>query len=425
TGLTASAAPRNVYLDGLDASSAPQGGEDEVVLDIDLAQAMAPAATVVVYMGSDPDDVLAAMADDPAQPGQFSSSWFWGALSVNAGTALAQCAVQGQAFFEASGDQGAFVDGWSVFPYSQGSNDYIPLDKSITEQPDVTVVGGTRLTTAGAGGAYLSETTWYKDVVGTVEDVGSGGGVSTGEPLPLFQLGLAVPGDGASTLRRNLPDVSAAADDILTYLTLPTATQRSYGNAGTSAAAPLWAGFMALVNEQAGLQHQPPVGWANAALYATAESVSYTACFHDVADLSQDPPYRAGPGYDLCTGWGSPHGMALVRALVAPNASGVAAAGALGVGGGRLLTYPNPFHPGQGHWLHLSFPKSTAAALFSVFDAGYRRVAELPLDVGQAATGGALFNGHDDSGRDLPPGVYYAVFKADGAPLRCAFTVLP
>jgi subtilase family serine protease len=425
TGLTASAAPLNVYLDGLDGTSQPGDGEDEVVLDIDLAQAMAPAATVVAYMGWDPDDVLAAMADDPSVPRQLSSSWYWGALSANASASLAQCAVQGQTFFQASGDQGAYVDGQSIFPYTQGGTDFVPLASSIMDQPDLTVVGGTRLTMSGNGAAYVSETTWYKDVVGGAYDVGSGGGISPGLPLPLFQLGLANAANSASALRRNLPDVSAVADDILTYLTLPGDGQIPIGNAGTSAAAPLWAGFMALVNQQAGLSNQGPAGWINAAVYLTAGSPAYTACFHDIADLSVDGPYQAVAGYDLCTGWGSPKGLALANALLAPQASGYAAAHAAGVGGGRLLTYPNPYHPGGGRWLKLSFPPSTVPAVFSVFDLGYRRVAELQMDAGQAATGAALYNGCDDSGRGLPPGTYYAVFRADGAPLRCTFTVLP
>jgi subtilase family serine protease len=424
TGLTASASPRNVYLDGQDAATPPGAGADEVVLDIDLAQAMAPQATVVVYMGLNPDDVLAAIADDPAQPSQLSSSWFWQAISQNSATALAQCAVQGQTFFQASGDQGAYVGGMSIFPFSPGGTDYVNVASSIMDQADTTVVGGTRLSMT-AGAAYVSETTWYRDLIGSPDNVGGGGGISPGLPLPLFQLGVANSANEASTQLRNLPDVSAVADDIVIDYTPPGGSRQAIGIAGTSAAAPLWAGFMALVNQQAALRNQSPVGWANAALYLVAGSPAYPACFHDIADNSMDGPYRAVAGYDLCTGWGSPKGMALINALLAPEASGYADSGEAGVGGGRLLTYPNPYHSGRAGWLKLSFPKASTASTFSVFDAGFRRVAQLQMDPDQGATGEGLYNGRDDSGRPLPPGTYYGVFKADGAPLRCVFTVLP
>jgi xanthomonalisin len=423
SGLSGTTALRNVYVDGLGPLTQPGGGLDEVVLDIDMVTALAPAATVVVYMGVNADDVLAAMADDASLPLQFSSSWYWGALSDNARNSLAQCAVQGQSFFQASGDQAAYVDGTSLYPNDSGST--VPLSGSIMDQPDVTVVGGTRLSMTGSGTGYASETTWYRDLAGSPMDLGSGGGISPDEPLPWFQLGVPGGASGASAQGRDLPDVSAVADDLMVYLTEPGASQASYAMAGTSASAPLWAGFTALVNQQAALQGLPALGAANAPLYSVAQSAGYAACFHDVADGSVNGPYHAVAGYDLCTGWGSPKGMALIHALLVPGLAGVAAAGAAGAGGGRLLTYPNPYRPSRSPWIKLSFPMSAAKAVLSVYDAGYRRVAQLALDESQAVLGAALYCGCDDGGKSLPPGTYYAVLQGGGAPLRCTFTVLP
>jgi subtilase family serine protease len=422
-GLVGCLSPRNVYLDGLAATDTPGFGTDEVVLDIDMALAMAPAAQVVVYMGSQPDDVLAAMADDPALPRQFSSSWFWSDFSPNALNILAQFVVQGQSFFEASGDQGAYVNGQSIYPYDQGSTDFVPLAGSITDQPDVTVVGGTQLSMGGSGAAYASETTWFGDLMGGPADVGSGGGVAPDQALPLFQAGL--PAGAASTAGRDLPDVSAVADNIQVTVTEPGSPQATFGLAGTSAAAPLWAGFTALVNQQAAIQGRGPLGPANAPLYAAAGSAAYAACFHDIADGSGNGAFKAAAGYDLCTGWGSPRGMALVNALLLPRPGDAVLAAAQAARGGRLLTYPNPYHPGRGRWMKLSFPRSAAPGTFSVYDSGERRVAEMDLSEGQVAMGGALYCGCDDYAQWLPPGTYYAVFQVGGAPLRCVFTVLP
>ena len=94
--------------------------------------------------------------------------------------------------------------------------------------------------------------------------------------------------------------------------------------AGTSLAAPLWAAFMALVNQQAAANGQPPIGFANPALYAIGKSANYSSCFHDITDGNNSSPkspskYSAGAGYDLCTGWGSPNDP-LIDALLQPPA---------------------------------------------------------------------------------------------------------
>jgi hypothetical protein len=143
-------------------------------------------------------------------------------------------------------------------------------------------------------------------------------------------VGAATPLNGGSATGRNYPDVAAVANKFLGY------TNQSWGClSGTSFSSPLWAGFVALVNEQAEANGYPPVGFLNPALYAIGFGpISvYTNCFHDVTvgnnrhDPSCTDPnvtgcsgttngFDAVAGYDLCTGWGTPNGAQLINALV-------------------------------------------------------------------------------------------------------------
>ena len=124
---------------------------------------------------------------------------------------------------------------------------------------------------------------------------------------------------------RNIPDVAMIATDVLVISNDGT----NSANSGTSIAAPLWAGFTALVNEQAVVNGLPTVGFLNPALYAIGQGPNYTNCFHDIirgnnglitfSNNVQIPPcaiYYATNGYDLCTGWGSPNGTNLINALM-------------------------------------------------------------------------------------------------------------
>jgi hypothetical protein len=152
-----------------------------------------------------------------------------------------------------------------------------------------------------------------------------------------------------STNMRNVPDVALTADNV--YLT--HASGASNFVAGTSCAAPLWAGFMALVNQQAaGLGHAS-AGFINPAIYALGESTNYSACFHDITTGSNtwsgSPNlYYAVPGYDLCTGWGTPAGTNLINALaggapdplvITPLAGFVASGAASGPFNGSAQTF--------------------------------------------------------------------------------------
>jgi subtilase family serine protease len=129
-----------------------------------------------------------------------------------------------------------------------------------------------------------------------------------------------MPAVGGSSIHRNVPDVAMCADDIeLVYTTTTPGVVTVVG--GTSAAAPLWAGFTALVNEQAKSLGKPYVGFLNPALYEIAAGPSYSSCFHDITvgnntNAASPNLFFAAPGYDLCTGLGSPNGANLLNALV-------------------------------------------------------------------------------------------------------------
>jgi hypothetical protein len=145
---------------------------------------------------------------------------------------------------------------------------------------------------------------------------GSGGGVSTSYPIPYWQTNVDMTTNLGSRTRRNIPDVALTADNI--YITHGSGTNSFVG--GTSCAAPLWAGFMALANQQAaGLSHAS-AGFINPVIYALGESTNYKACFNDITvgsnTWSGSPNlYFAVPGYDLCTGWGTPAGTNLINVL--------------------------------------------------------------------------------------------------------------
>jgi uncharacterized repeat protein (TIGR03803 family) len=293
----------NVLLDGFDLSSQPPG--DEAGSDIEFAIAMAPGLAKVVIFDAGPNglwsDVLNSIAANP-QIKQVSSSWYDFPHDATSGQILQQIALQGQSYFAASGD---------FFAQNGGLSEYSawPLDN-----PYVTSVGGTSLTMNGTGASYAGETVWTDGSY-----YGSGGGVSENYPIPSWQLGLDMSANHGSTKMRNFPDVAAVAENFLGVINGNTLT----GGIGTSFAAPLWAAFTALVNQEAAANGEPAVGFLNPALYALGRSSNYTNLFHDITTgntaTPQDPTqYPAVPGYDLCTGWGSPMGSNLINALALP-----------------------------------------------------------------------------------------------------------
>ena len=257
------------------------GETGEGTLDISMVLAMAPAAQVVAFLGQS-TQVLTNMADRPDIK-QFTSSWFWYDGSTTDTNLMATLAVQGQSFFQASGDGGTYpVTG----PHGVNGG----LD--CRQFPFITIVGGTDLNMADNGASYGTlETAWSLSSGGPIPNV----------PIPSYQLAIAGQ-NGASFTNRNAPDVSAQANGgSFIYNGAPAYI------GGTSQSTPLWAGFMALVNQRA--KHS--VGFANPTLYALAASSEYEAVFHDIVSGCSIPnadgmQYCAGPGYDLVTGLGSP-----------------------------------------------------------------------------------------------------------------------
>lgn len=302
----------NVYSDGLSGIPGAGGDLSECSLDVEMPIAMAPGlAGVYVFEGNNSDHILANMV---AYSGikQFSSSWGM-SDDLTANQYLIQMGIDGQTFFQASGDGDAYV----VTPI------YWPADN-----PNVTSVGGTELVMNGSGASYASESVWNTgfDSNGpwccngqssSTAYWGSGGGYSSIYPIPAWQQSINMTALGGSSTARNLPDVALTADNVKVYLN--NGAKGDY--MGTSIAAPLWAGYMALVNQQAAANGQPSVGFLNAAIYKIAQGPAYSYCFHDTVVGNNTWPgspskYSTATGYDLCTGLGSPNGINLIDALM-------------------------------------------------------------------------------------------------------------
>jgi subtilase family serine protease len=296
----------NILIDGF--SGSPGGNNTEVALDIDMAISMATNLLMVaVYEeqnGGNVADMLNRMATDNLAK-QISSSWVIGDNS-SFDTAYKQMAVQGQSFFQASGDNGAYYS--RIAQWADDTN--------------ITLVGGTTLYTTGPGGSWLSETAWNWYITDLPYTNSTGGGISIHRvSIPSWQHGINMTTNLGSTTLRNVPDVALTADNI--FVIADNGTNYSVG--GTSAAAPLWAGFTALINQQAALFGNPTVGFLNPAIYAIGKGPNYNLDFHDITtgnntNKNVGNKYFAVPGYDLCTGWGTPNGANLINALAPPLA---------------------------------------------------------------------------------------------------------
>ena len=300
-GQSFSVAINNVLVDG--ASAGSDGDDAEQVLDIVQAISMAPGMSQVrVYVapgttsiGVGDVDIFNKMATENIAK-QLSCSWGWEPADTSSNDPIFQeFAAQGQTLFVASGDAGAYT----------GSN---ATDESYpAEDVFVVAVGATDLTTNGAGGPWLSETAWPD----------SGGGPSdNGFPIPSWQAGVANSLNAASTTIRDVPDV-AAEGNFDNYLCDQGSCSGDFG--GTSFAAPRWAGFLALVNQQAVSNGNSTLGFINPAIYTIGKGSSYDSDFHDITSGNNNngkgKSYNAVVGYDLVTGWGSPKGQNLINGL--------------------------------------------------------------------------------------------------------------
>jgi Pro-kumamolisin, activation domain len=291
----------NVLLDGF--NGAAGANNDEVCLDIETTISMAPGLSkVVVFEGYLPNSILSSMAGRP-EIKQFSASWGYNIDATTEGL-YQQLAAQGQTFLNASGDGDAWVG---------------PVPYGCLEDPNITLVGGTTLTT-GTGASYLSErvlnwgyngTSWNPDGY-----FGSSGGISTDVPIPVWQQGISMTLNHGSTTMRNMPDVALTGDNV--FVVYGGGSAGAFG--GTSCASPLWAGFMALINQQTAAVDKPPIGFLAPAVYAIAKGADYTNAFHDIVLGNNAWPGSSGnfsavPGYDLCTGLGTPNGANLIAIL--------------------------------------------------------------------------------------------------------------
>jgi uncharacterized membrane protein len=317
----------------------------EVILDIVMAGYMAPGAKIISYEGYSPDSILNRMATDNLAQ-QLSCSWSFGIDSMSEQIFLEMIA-QGQTFLTASGDSGAYSNGISA-----------PAD-----DPNVTSVGGTSLLTSGAGGRWLSEAAWS----------GSGGGVSTKYSIPSYQTAVNMAAIGGSTTMRNIPDVALTAD-IQMYLIYNRGAATSVG--GTSAATPLWGGFIALANEQAAANAKPPIGFLNPAIYAVGGGSNYNSDLHDI--ITGNTGFSAWPGYDLTTGWGSPAGQSLIDDLTATPSPSFA-----------INTAPN----GSASLVAASSTKVTVQVAGQIGFAGSVTLSATGLPPGVTASFGAITSG--------------------------------
>ena len=277
----------------LDTRAGGDCDDTEQTLDMTQAIGMAPGlSSLVVYIGSTDTAIISAMTTHSPLPTTIGCSWGWTPADPSTlDPYFEKMSAQGQNFFAASGDSST----WS------SSNEAWPADDA-----NVVSVGGTDLTTASAGGAWKSETAWAD----------SGGGISPDSiAIPAYQKlsGVITSSNKGSTTLRNGPDVSANANfSFYTCADQTTCLANEYG--GTSFAAPMWAGYIALVNQQLANNGDSPIGFINPTIYAQNITSAYATDFHDVTSGTSGS-YSATTGYDLVTGWGSPNGTGLINAL--------------------------------------------------------------------------------------------------------------
>ena len=286
-------------VDGTPTSCLAADGCDDTEQTIDMTQAlgMAPGlASLVMYIGSSDSAIFNGMATHSPLNAQLSSSWTW--YPPDPGTLdpyFKEFAAQGQNYFQAAGDGAKWTAGAEIWP---ADNQY------------ATSVGGTDLETASAGGPWASETAWSD----------GGGGISPDHiAIPSWQVATADGCADCSTTYRNGPDVSANANfTFYVCADQTTCSANLYG--GTSFAAPMWAGYLALANQQNVHKNGTTLGFINPQIYTIGLESNYDTDFHDITSGSNG--YSATVGYDLATGWGSMNGPNLIDALTSPAAPG-------------------------------------------------------------------------------------------------------
>jgi kumamolisin len=295
----------SVSVDG--GQNSPVGQADsadgEVDLDIEVAGAIAPGAHIAVYYAPNTDRgfldaVTQATHDTTNKPSVISISWGspevgWTTQAMQAMDQAFQAAVAlGVTVCCAAGDNGS----------ADGVNDgkaHVDFPASSTYALGC---GGTRL--ESANNAVTSEVVWNDG-----PNSATGGGVSDVFSLPSWQANAQVPTSiNDQHVGRGVPDVSGVADPQTGYQVRVDGQDVVFG--GTSAVAPLWAGLIALINQQ----RKQPIGYLNPILYQNYAQLSQAKALRDVTD-GNNGGYSAGTGWDACSGLGTPDGTLLLNAL--------------------------------------------------------------------------------------------------------------
>jgi kumamolisin len=281
------------------------GPDGEVELDIEVAGAVAPDAHIAMYFTPNTDQgfldaLTTAVHDSTLKPSVVSISWggpesSWTQQALTAfSSACEDASTIGVTILVASGDDGS----------TDGVSSNTPTVDFPASSPYVLACGGTKLTLSGT--TISSEQAWNELSSG---EGATGGGVSEVFALPSYQQSVGVPKAPNGFVGRGVPDVAGDADPESGYNVLVDGQQTVIG--GTSAVAPLWAGLLARINQSLGKN----VGYLNPLLYTK----NVEATLHDIT-AGSNGTYSAGPGWDACTGLGTPDGAALLAALSTPTA---------------------------------------------------------------------------------------------------------
>jgi kumamolisin len=316
--------------DGSSTNCIDSDGCDDTEQTLDMTQilGMAPGmATLVMYVSTTSDTaILSAMTvtntTTPYLPTTIGCSWGWTPDDPSSDEPYwEKMSAQGQTFFAASGDNGTWASS-----AGKARAEAWPAD-----DPYIISVGGTDLTTSSAAGPWNSETAWST----------SGGGVNKDSiAIPAYQqlTGVVTSANKASSTLRNGPDVAANANyTFYTCADQTTCLANEYG--GTSFAAPMWAGYIALLNQQLAAEGRPTMGFFNPAIYPLGLGSGYATAFHDITS-GKVGSNSAGAGYDLTTGWGSPNGTGLITALDAATLTMTPTTGTTATSFGADLAYP-------------------------------------------------------------------------------------
>jgi kumamolisin len=286
---------------GANSPTTANGPDGEVMLDIEVAAAIAPKANIAVYFAPNTssgflDAITTALHDTQNKPAVLSISWggaeaTWTSQAMQQFDAAFQTAAAlGVSVCVAAGDNGS----------ADGETDNLAHVDFPASSPHVLACGGTTLD--AAGGAIKSEVVWNDG-----PNSATGGGISDVFALPSYQSSAHVPpsANPGGRVGRGIPDVAADADPDTGYKVRVDGENLVFG--GTSAVAPLWAGLLTLCNQHLGT----PVGFLNPLLYG---SLSGKGLCRDITS-GDNGAYSAAVGWDACSGWGSPQGAAILQAL--------------------------------------------------------------------------------------------------------------